>query len=131
MNVFVLAVVFHWHFQETGNFRQNCWFFGIWRWNTTVSMENFTEKNLGHNSKLHINSHLSLSLSKILPYSKTIKNAKKLLVFGENDSRCLSNFLQTHIFWNFDYISRTYNQITNSWWHTCFFRNFFRKISSL
>ena len=25
-------------------------------------------------------------------------NAKKLLVFGEDDSRCLSNFLQSHIF---------------------------------
>ena len=61
-------------------------------------METFTEKYLGHNSKLHINSYLSLSLSKILPYSKTIKNAKKLLVFGENDSRRLSNFLQMHIF---------------------------------
>ena len=38
-------------------------------------------------------------------------------VFGENDSRCLSNFLQTHIFWNFDHISRTYNQINyrNIW----------------
>ena len=26
------------------------------------------------------------------------KNAKNLWVFGENGSRCLSNFLQTHIF---------------------------------
>ena len=32
-------------------------------------------------------------------------------LFGENDSLCLSNFLQTHIFWKFDHISRTYNQI--------------------
>ena len=32
-------------------------------------------------------------------------------VFGESDSRCLSNFLQTHIFWIFDHISRIYNQI--------------------
>ena len=39
--------------------------------------------------------------------SKIIKNAKKLSVFGENDSRRLSNFLQTHIFWNFDHTSRT------------------------
>ena len=31
-------------------------------------------------------------------------------VFGENDSHRLSNFLQTHIFWNFDHISRIYNQ---------------------
>ena len=38
-------------------------------------------------------------------------------VFGKNDSRCLSNFSQTHVFWNFDHISRTCNQInyTNIW----------------
>ena len=35
-------------------------------------------------------------------------------VFVKNDSRRLSNFLKTHIFWNFDYISRNYNQI-NYW----------------
>ena len=34
-----------------------------------------------------------------------------MLVFGGNDSCCLSNFLQTHISWKFDHISRTYNQI--------------------
>ena len=41
------------------------------------------------------------------------KNAKKLSVFGENNSRVL----QTHIFWLFDHISRTYNQINyrNTW----------------
>ena len=33
--------------------------------------------------------------------------------FGENHSRCLSNFLETHIFWKFDHISKTYNQINN------------------
>ena len=27
-----------------------------------------------------------------------MKNAKKILIFGENDSRCLSNFLQTRVF---------------------------------
>ena len=38
-------------------------------------------------------------------------------VFGENDSHRLSDFLQTHIFWNFDHISRIYNQINyrNIW----------------
>ena len=38
-------------------------------------------------------------------------------VFGKNDSRCLSNFLQTHIFWNFGHISGTYDQINyrNIW----------------
>ena len=85
-------------------------------------------------------SYLSIALSKILPHSKTIKNAKKLSVFGENDSRRLSNFLQTHIFWNFDHISRIYNQINyrNIWFpkviiilimtaQVLFFNVFFRK----
>ena len=63
------------------------------------------------NFALHFTSYLSIALSKILPYSKTIKNANNLLVFGESDSRGLSNFLQTHIFFNFDHISRIYNQI--------------------
>ena len=35
-------------------------------------------------------------------------------VFGENDSRRLSNFLKTHIFGKSDHISRTYNQINYS-----------------
>ena len=52
----------------------------------------------------------------------------------------LSNCLQTHIFWNFDYISRIYNKINYrniwfpkmiiiflSWWHKCFFLIFFPK----
>ena len=42
---------------------------------------------------------------------KKIKNAKKLSVFGEKDSHRLSNFLQPHIFWNFDHIFRMYNKI--------------------
>ena len=33
--------------------------------------------------------------------------------FGENNSRRLSNFLETHIFWKFDHISRTHSQINN------------------
>ena len=37
-------------------------------------METFAEKELGHNSALHITSYLSIALSKILPHSKTIKN---------------------------------------------------------
>ena len=38
-------------------------------------------------------------------------------VFGENNSRCLSKLLQSHIFWNVDHISGTYNQINcrNIW----------------
>ena len=106
MNVSVLAVVFCRQFLK--NF---C------RWNTTASTKTFTEKKLRHNFALHFTSYLSIALSKILPYSKTTKSARKLSVFGKNDSRCLSNFSQTHIFWNFDDISRTYNQIgyTNIW----------------
>ena len=40
-----------------------------------------------------------------------------LSVFDESDSRRLSNFLQTHIFWNLAHISRIYNQINyrNIW----------------
>ena len=63
-----------------------------WR-NTTASTE-----TLGHNSALHITSYLSIAFSKILPHSITIKNAKKLLVFGENDSHFLSNLFHTYIF---------------------------------
>ena len=50
-------------------------------------------------------------ISEILPHSKTIKDAKKLSVFRENDTRRLSNSLQIPIFGKFDHISRTYNQI--------------------
>ena len=59
----------------------------------------------------------SIALSQILPQSKTIKNNEKLSLFGENDSRRLSNFLQTHIFWKFYHISRIYSQINyrNIW----------------
>ena len=66
---------------------------------------------------LHLTSYLSITLSKILLHSKTIKNTKKFSVFGENDSCRLSNFLQMHIFWNFDHISRIYNQVNcrNIW----------------
>ena len=81
---------------------------------TTTSTETFTENLLRHNFALHFTSYLSIALSKILPHSKTIKNAKKLLVFGENDSHRLSNFLQIHIVSNFDHISRICNQINYS-----------------
>ena len=80
-------------------------------------METFTENWLQHNSALYFTNYLSIALSKILPHWKTIKNTKKLSVFDENDSHCLSSFLQTHTFWKFDHISRTYNQINyrNIW----------------
>ena len=56
-----------------------------------------TEKLLGRNCELHLTSYLSIALLKILPFRKQ-KNAKKLSVFGKNDSRRISNFLQIHIF---------------------------------
>ena len=56
------------------------------------------KKQLLHNFALQFTSYLSTALSKVLHHLKTVKNAKKLSEFGENDSRCLSNFLQIHIF---------------------------------
>ena len=41
----------------------------------------------------YINSYFSVALSKILAHSKTTKNAKKLLVFVENNSRRLCDSL--------------------------------------
>ena len=98
MNVSILAAAFRQQSSKTKNFRQNCQFFEICRQNTTASTKTFPEKELGHNSALHVTSYLSIALSKFLPHSKIMKNAKKLSVFGENDSRTLSNFLQSHIF---------------------------------
>ena len=127
-------------FKKTDNFRQNCRFFEIFWQNTTASTKTFTEKKLGHTFALHFTSYLSIALSKILPHSKTIENAKKLLVFGKNDSRCLSHFFEIHIFLNFDHIYRTCNQINyrdiwfaksnNNSYHdgtSAFFRWFFSK----
>ena len=57
-------------------------------------------------------SYLSIALSKSLPHSKAIKNAKKLSAFGKNDYHCSSKFLQIIIFWKFDHICRIYNQIS-------------------
>ena len=71
---------------------------------------------------IHVLHYISLPIYPLLfpkfcPHSKTIKNAKKLGIFGESDSRRLSNCLQTHIFWNFNDISRICNQINyrNIW----------------
>ena len=55
----------------------------------------FTEKR---NFALHFTSYLSIALSKILPYSKTIKSAKKMSVFGKNASRRFSNFCKLVFF---------------------------------
>ena len=112
-NVFVLAVVSPRQFSKNDNSGWNCWIFENCRWNRTASTETFTETGSRRNFAFNFTSYLSIALSKILSHSKTIKNGKKLLVFGENDSRRLSNFLQTHIFWNFDHISRIYSQINH------------------
>ena len=115
VNVSIRAIVFRWQIKkkkmtilpEIVGFFENC------RRNTRASTETFTENSLQPKFALHFTSYLSIALSKILPNSKNKKkkNAKKLLVFCENDSCRLSKFLQTHIFWNFDYISRIYNQL--------------------
>ena len=79
------------------------------------------------------------ALLKILAHSKTIKSAKNLSAVGENDFFSLSDFLETHIFWNFDSISRAYNEISPKnlwftrvitiliWRHRCLFFMFFEK----
>ena len=64
-----------------------CRLFEICRRNTTASTEKFTEKLLGRDFALLFTSYLSIALSKIMRHSETIKNSKKLSVFGENDSR--------------------------------------------
>ena len=97
----------------------------------------FIEKYLVRNFALHLTSYLSIAASKILPHSKKVKNTKKLSVFGKNNSRCLSIFLETLIFGHIvisGNISRTYNQINyrNIWQflsvlHRCFFFGFFSK----
>ena len=61
-------------------------------------MESLTENELQRVFALHFTYYLSFAHSKILRHSKRINNANKLLVFGENDSCHLSNFLQNHIF---------------------------------
>ena len=61
-------------------------------------METFTEKQSERNFALQLASCLSIALFKVLPHLETMKNTKKLSVLGENDSYCLSNFLQTYIF---------------------------------
>ena len=97
--------------KKPDNFAWNCRFFKNCRQNTTASTETFTEKQLGHNFALHFTSYLPIALSKILLHSKAIKNVKKLPIFRKNNYHCLSNFFETHIFWNFDHISWTRNQI--------------------
>ena len=49
--------------------------------------ETLTEIYLRRNFALYFTSYLSIALFKILPHSKTLKDAEKLSVFCENDSR--------------------------------------------
>ena len=99
MNVSILVAVFRRQVSKHRQFQAKLFFFFCICWRkTTANLKTFTEKELRRSSALHITSYLSIALSKILLHSKAIKNAKKLLIFGENDSCCLSNFLQTRIF---------------------------------
>ena len=112
------------------HFRQNC------RQNASASTETFTENQLRRNFALHFTSYLSIALSKILPHWKTIKNTKKLSVFGENESRRLSIFLTNVYFlklWNI-FLESTIKSITgignNNSYHdgtSAFFQFFFPK----
>ena len=58
-----------------------------------------------------------LLFPKFCPIKKHKKSLRNCRYLVKNDPHRLSNFLQTHIFWNFDHISRIYNQInyTNIW----------------
>ena len=82
-NVSVLAVVFRRQIKKPTILPEIVGVFLICRQNTTASMETFTEKELERNFTLHFTSYLSIAFSKILPQSKTIKNSKKLSVFGK------------------------------------------------
>ena len=100
-------------FEKPTILRRNWRLFENCRQNTLGSTETFTVIQLRRNFALYFTSYSSIALCKFLPNSKTLKNAEKLSVFRENESRRWSNFLQTHIFWNFDHISRIDNQINN------------------
>ena len=88
MTVSVLDVVFRWQFKKNQRFQ-----FFFW---------NLSAKYSSQYGKVHGKTTRTLPIYPL----HFINNAKKLLVFGENDF----NFLQNHIFWNFDHISRIYNQ---------------------
>ena len=62
--------------QKTNSFAWNCWFFEICQWNTTASMERFKQSR--RNFALNFTSYSFTALSKILPYSKTIRSCRYL-----------------------------------------------------
>ena len=74
-------------------------------------------RSVGPSVRPSVRQSVGQSGSQSVSQSKMITKAKKFSVFGENNSRHLFNVLQTHIFWKFDHISRTYNQINyrNIW----------------
>ena len=113
MNVSVLAVVFHRQFSKNQQFCLKFLVFENCRRNTLASTKRLTENYLRLNFALHFIFYLSTALSKSLLHSKTVKNDKKLSVYGECNSPKLSKFLKTHIFWEFDHISTIYNQINS------------------
>ena len=78
------------------------------------------------NLALHFTSYLSIALSKILPNLKTTKNTKKLSIFGENDSHCLSSF---QFFLNFGQEYLIFKRNNNSFHDntSAFFDVFLRK----
>ena len=98
MNISVLAVVFHRQVSKNQQFCLKFLVFENCHQNTLASTKRLTENYLRRNFALHCNSYLSIALPKILLHSKTIKNDKKLSVYGECNSPKLSKFLQTHIF---------------------------------
>ena len=60
--------------QKTNSFAWNCWFFEICQWNTTASMERFKQSR--RNFALNFTFYSFTALSKILPYSKTVKTLR-------------------------------------------------------
>ena len=99
-------------------------------------VQTFTDNSL---RRINSTSYISIELSKILPQSKIIKNAKKLLAFGENNSHRLSNFLHIFIFFYkyffiiFEtlivFLESTIKLITEifDFRYKCFIQRFFRK----
>ena len=78
VTVSVLAVVFRRQFSKNQQvwLKLSVFLKIVGEIHTTASTETFRENSLPRNFALHFTSYLSIALSKILPHSKTIKNAK-------------------------------------------------------